>query len=199
MRAVRIATTSGAANHVPSKSTALGPNVTNEVGERKSEVIPLSPRDGNSPRCLGQKRSFSGNGQLPLHPTPSKKRKMPLPSPVPRPRVCNPCRDVSRKTQSSKLGSKERATKALTEKGGGLVAGDKIATSENEAAIDLSCNEVVDMDEVMNGSGEVRTPICRFLIPSWPEGVEGYEEIGGWRRLGGSNTPEPFPKGDKCS
>lgn len=51
---------------------------------------------------------------------------------------------------------------------------------------DLSCHEVFDVDAVMN-SGEVKTPICRYLLPCWPEGVEGYEEVGGWRRLGGAS------------
>lgn len=50
---------------------------------------------------------------------------------------------------------------------------------------DLSCHEVFDVDSIMN-PGEVRTPICRYLLPCWPEGVEGYEEVGGWRRLGGA-------------
>lgn len=57
-------------------------------------------------------------------------------------------------------------------------------------SVDLSCTEQIDVDEVMNAGGEVRTPICRFLLPFWPEGVEGYEEVGGWRRLGG-----PAPEG----
>lgn len=52
---------------------------------------------------------------------------------------------------------------------------------------DLSCHEVFDVDAVMNSGGEVRTPICRYQLPCWPEGVEGYEEVGGWRRLGGAS------------
>lgn len=61
--------------------------------------------------------------------------------------------------------------------------------------MDLSCNEDLDMDDAMKPKGELRTPICRFLLPCWPEGVEGYEEAGGWRRLGGAHTRENFPRG----
>lgn len=68
----------------------------------------------------------------------------------------------------------------------------------SSAMLDLSCKEAVDMDAVMRPGGEVRTPICRFLLPCWPEGVEGYEEVGGWRRLGGP-TRETFPRGRRCS
>lgn len=78
-----------------------------------------------------------------------------------------------------------------------LAPGRDSGCSHSDTAIDLSCKEVIDMDEVMCRDGEVRTPICRFLIPSWPEGVEGYEEVGGWRRLGGSATPELFSKSEK--
>lgn len=60
----------------------------------------------------------------------------------------------------------------------------------NARALDLSCAEDIDVDEVMNAGGEVRTPICRFLLPCWPEGVEGYEEVGGWRRLGAPAAEE---------
>ncbi|CAM9159772.1 unnamed protein product [Ectocarpus sp. 6 AP-2014] len=63
------------------------------------------------------------------------------------------------------------------------------------APMDLSCTENVDMDAAMKPGGEVRTPICRFLVPCWPEGVEGYEEAGGWRRLGGCHTKGNFPAG----
>lgn len=63
------------------------------------------------------------------------------------------------------------------------------------AEVDLSCKEVLDVDALMKPKGELRTPICRFLVPGWPEGVEGYEEQGGWRRLGGCHTRESFPRG----
>lgn len=56
---------------------------------------------------------------------------------------------------------------------------------------DLTCKEELDLSV----DGDIRTPICRFLLPYWPEGVEGYEEAGGWRRLGGSHTRENFPRG----
>lgn len=66
------------------------------------------------------------------------------------------------------------------------------------APMDLSCTEDVDIDAAMKPGGEVRIPICRFLIPCWPEGVEGYEEAGGWRRLGGCHTKGNFPVGRRC-
>lgn len=61
------------------------------------------------------------------------------------------------------------------------------ALAKLDAGPDLSCDEVIDMDAVMSAGEAVRTPICRFLVPCWPEGVEGFEEAGGWRRLGGNN------------
>ncbi|CAM9842525.1 unnamed protein product, partial [Pylaiella littoralis] len=64
--------------------------------------------------------------------------------------------------------------------------------------VDLSCREEVDMDAAMKPQGEARAPICRFLLPCWPEGVEGYEEAGGWRRLGGVLTRETFKWERRC-
>ncbi|CAN0202360.1 unnamed protein product [Ectocarpus sp. 12 AP-2014] len=74
-------------------------------------------------------------------------------------------------------------------------AADSVSVPPPAAPMDLSCTEDVDIDAAMKPSGEVRTPICRFLIPCWPEGVEGYEEAGGWRRLGGCHTKGNFPVG----
>ncbi|CAM9358008.1 unnamed protein product [Ectocarpus sp. 13 AM-2016] len=74
-------------------------------------------------------------------------------------------------------------------------AADSVSVLPPAAPIDLSCTEDVDIDAAMKPGGEVRTPICRFLIPCWPEGVEGYEEAGGWRRLGGCHTKGNFPVG----
>lgn len=71
------------------------------------------------------------------------------------------------------------------------------ALHADAAGKDLLCKEVLDMDAIMRPKGEIRTPICRFLLPSWPEGVEGYEEAGGWRRLGGT-TKETFPRGRRA-
>lgn len=62
---------------------------------------------------------------------------------------------------------------------------------EEEEEVDLTCREELDL----SGEGETRNPICRFLLPCWPEGVEGFEEPGGWRRLGGPHTRENFPRG----
>ncbi|CAM9326227.1 unnamed protein product [Ectocarpus sp. 8 AP-2014] len=76
-------------------------------------------------------------------------------------------------------------------------AADSVSVPPRAAPMDLSCTEDVDIDAAMKPGGEVRTPICRFLIPCWPEGVEGYEEAGGWRRLGGSHTKGNFPVGRK--
>ena len=69
------------------------------------------------------------------------------------------------------------------------------ATVMGEAVPDLACYEVLDMDAVMLSGGEVRRPICRYLLPCWPEGVEGYEEVGGWRRLGVATTPDSSQEG----
>lgn len=74
----------------------------------------------------------------------------------------------------------------------GVVAPPVPQPSEAGAVPDLSCKEVFDLDELMKPKGEVRTPICRFLLPCWPEGVEGYEEAGGWRRLGGPTKGTTF-------
>eukprot|EP00752_Nemacystus_decipiens_P009912 g8844.t1 len=68
---------------------------------------------------------------------------------------------------------------------------DSSCEEEEEEELDLTCKEALDL----SCEGEIRTPICRFLLPCWPEGVEGYEEAGGWRRLGGTITRENFPRG----
>ncbi|CAM9212968.1 unnamed protein product [Ectocarpus fasciculatus] len=77
-------------------------------------------------------------------------------------------------------------------------AADSVTVPRPVAPMDLSCTEDVDIDAAMMPGGEVRTPICRFLVPCWPEGVEGYEEAGGWRRLGGCHTKGNFPEGRRC-
>lgn len=74
-------------------------------------------------------------------------------------------------------------------------AANSVSVPPPAAPMDLSCTEDVDIDAAMKPGGEVRTPICRLLIPCWPEGVEGYEEAGGWRRLGGCHTKGNFPVG----
>eukprot|EP00904_Undaria_pinnatifida_P002647 jgi/Undpi1/12383/HiC_scaffold_5.g02055.m1 len=64
-----------------------------------------------------------------------------------------------------------------------------------EPVPELLCEESLDVEAAMKPKGQVRTPICRLLVPCWPEGVEGYEEAGGWRRLGGVTTSLTVPQG----
>ncbi|CAN0398181.1 unnamed protein product [Ectocarpus fasciculatus] len=65
-------------------------------------------------------------------------------------------------------------------------AADSVTVPRPVAPMDLSCTEDVDIDAAMMPGGEVRTR------------VEGYEEAGGWRRLGGCHTKGNFPEGRRC-
>ncbi len=104
--------------------------------------------------------------------------------------------------EAGTAGTAEALTAAVAAKKDGAAAAAAAAATAAETPpplpapeLDLFCNEELDVDEAMKSKGELRTPICRFLVPCWPEGVEGYEEAGGWRRLGGPHTRENFPRG----
>lgn len=171
------------------------------------DVTALSPGDENTLHCKAKRERClrDQDGELVSKPPPSKKRKLPpVPcSPVPRSKGEGPHPGTAKKSpqplrrcETPREDKRDTCAEAPEKAGVGSPKHRTGAPRELDASIDLSCKEVIDMDEVMSGAGEVRTPICRFLVPSWPQGVEGYEEVGGWRRLGGS-TPEGIPQGGK--